>query len=90
MVAVKKPRPDRKQRLTAGQRLCPRFVMGSNIDATTPAGRMMIQMVSGAEMARVYSISQPTVSWIVAQAQDTCKLCSSAKHVFRYFSPRKF
>ena len=50
--------------------------MGSNIDATTPAGRMMIQMVSGAEMARVYSISQPTVSWIVAKAQDTCKLIS--------------
>ena len=42
--------------------------MGSNIDATSPAGRMMIQMVSGAEMARVYSISQPTVSWIVTQA----------------------
>jgi hypothetical protein len=54
--------------------------MGSNIDATTPAGRMMMQMVSGAEMARVYSISQPTMSRIVAQAQDTCKLCSGAKH----------
>jgi hypothetical protein len=53
-------------------------VGNSNIDATTPAERMMMQMVSGAEMARVYSISQPTVLRIVAQVQDTCKLWSQA------------
>ena len=34
----------------------------------------MMQMVSGAETARVYGISQPTVSRIVAQVQDTCQL----------------
>jgi hypothetical protein len=71
VVAVKKPRPDRKQRLTAGQRLCPHFVMGSNIDATTPAGRMMMQMVSGAEMARVYSIKLRGALW-------TCRIRAGA------------
>ena len=37
-----------------------------NIDTTTPAGRMMMQMVGAAPKWRLYNVSAPTVSRIVS------------------------